>query len=109
VLAARTRMLYRGGRFFINGEMLDLPAEGRRARAGAVPLLEMLADRRGLDAVQCARAMRLRVLQDTLAAWLAAGWIEARREPPLAPGLTSRADPARPPGRRRSTGSAFRG
>ena len=74
-LAARSRMLHRKGRVFLNGEAVALPAAGR---AEALRLLQALADRRGLDTVQTARAFRHPGLRDTLQGWLVAGWIEAR-------------------------------
>ena len=74
-LAAKSRMLYRGRRIFLNGEVVALPADGRPE---ALRLLRALADQRGLDAVRSARALRHPWLRATLLAWLAAGWIEAR-------------------------------
>jgi 50S ribosomal protein L16 3-hydroxylase len=70
-LDRRTRMLYRNGTFFINGEAVQPPQPGRATR----DLLEALADRRSLDAVQTARALRQPWLADRLAQWLACGWI----------------------------------
>ncbi len=71
VLDRRTRMLYRERAFFINGEPIELP----RAAGAAGELLRALADRRRLDAVQTARAIRHPWLRDTLEEWLASGWI----------------------------------
>ena len=71
VLDAKTRMLYRKGAFYINGESLQAPPSEKAARA----LLRTLADQRGLDAVQTARALRLSWLRDSLEDWLASGWL----------------------------------
>ena len=75
-------MLYRNSRVFLNGEAVALPESGR---SEALRLLRTLADRRGLDAVQTARALRHPALRATLQAWQAAGWIESRgrTQPPF--------------------------
>lgn len=64
----RSRLLYRGQHCFINGEVVTPPARSRR-------LLQQFADHRRLDATGLARALRDPWLTDTLATWLAAGWI----------------------------------
>ena len=71
VLDAKTRMLYRRNVFYINGEPLAPPASDRPA----LTLLRALADQRGLNAVQAARALRHPWLRDRLEDWLACGWI----------------------------------
>jgi 50S ribosomal protein L16 3-hydroxylase len=70
-LDRRTRMLYRGGTCYINGEAVAMVGADRRARA----LLRMLADRRALDAAQTEGALRLPWLRDRLHDWLVSGWI----------------------------------
>ena len=70
-LDRRSRMLYRGNACYINGEAVDLAGADRAARA----LARRLADQRGLDAVQTARALRLPWLRDRLHDWLSSGWI----------------------------------
>src|SRR5690606_22552329 len=76
-LDRRTRMLYRGSDFYINGEALQPVRAGSRARS----LLVALADQRGLDAAQTAQAIRLPWLRDKLAQWLACGWVIAGSRP----------------------------
>jgi 50S ribosomal protein L16 3-hydroxylase len=71
VLDRRSRMLYRRGACYINGEAVEMAGADRGARS----LLRMLADQRGLDAVQTARALRLPWLRDSLQGWLSSGWI----------------------------------
>ncbi len=93
-LAAKSRMLYRKRRIFLNGEVVALPEAGR---GEALRLLRTLADRRGLDAVQSARALRHPGLRDRLREWLAAGWIESR------PASTSEASAKRAKDRDAST------
>ena len=70
-LDRRTRMLYRGGACYLNGEAVEMAEADRASRT----LLRTLADRRGLDAVQTARALRLPWLRDRLDDWLASGWL----------------------------------
>ncbi len=71
LLDRRSRMLYRGNTCYINGEAFDLAGADRAARV----LARALADQRGLDAVQTARALRLPWLRDRLHDWLSSGWI----------------------------------
>ena len=78
VLDRRTRMLYCNGAVFINGDAVSLPARTGVATRG---LLRLLADQRGLDAVQASRALRLPWLGARLREWLLAGWIVARETP----------------------------
>ncbi|MFN7571202.1 MAG: JmjC domain-containing protein [Betaproteobacteria bacterium] len=65
-LDPRTRLLYAGDRFGINGEV-------HRAASGAATVLRALADRRMLEAEQC-RGLSPGAL-DLLGQWLQAGWI----------------------------------
>ena len=67
-LDRRSRMLYRDGRFFLNGECFEPPASARR-------LLARLADRRTLATAEVAEAVADRWLGLTLDGWLKAGWI----------------------------------
>ncbi len=68
VLDARTRMMYGERHVFINGE-------SHAARGADARLMRLLADQRGLSAVQLKRAGRhaLALLDD----WHAAGWLHA--------------------------------
>ncbi|MGE0311289.1 MAG: cupin domain-containing protein [Lautropia sp.] len=68
-LDRRTRMLYRAGRVFINGEHVSPPAASR-------PTLVRLADRRMLATVDVGAAVSDPWLALTLGGWLKAGWIE---------------------------------
>ena len=77
-LDRKTRMLYRSGNYYINGEALKAPQPGGATAA----LLRALADRRGLDAVQTARALHQPWLRDRLREWLASGWIVSRKQSP---------------------------
>ena len=70
-LDRRTRMLYRKRVFYVNGEAVEVPPRNRPARV----LLEALADQRGLDRAQTARAARETWLRKQLEEWLAAGWL----------------------------------
>ena len=70
-LDRRTRMLYRKGTFYINGEALRASRRGSAAQN----LLIALADQRGLDAAQTAQALRQGALRATLAQWLTDGWL----------------------------------
>jgi 50S ribosomal protein L16 3-hydroxylase len=71
VLDRRSRMLYRGNACYLNGEAVEWDGADRESRA----LVRALADRRGLDAVQTKRALRLPWLRDRLQDWLSSGWI----------------------------------
>jgi len=71
VLDRRTRMLYRRSACYLNGEAIDMTGADAASRA----LARKLADQRGLDAVQAARALRLPWLRDRLHDWLSSGWI----------------------------------
>jgi 50S ribosomal protein L16 3-hydroxylase len=71
VLDLKTRMLYRGRNFYINGEAVDVPPKNRQAHR----LLTVLADRRGLDADQTDQAFRDGWLGERLTEWLASGWL----------------------------------
>jgi len=71
VLDRRTRMLYRRRVFYVNGEAVEVPPRNRPARV----LLEALADQRGLDRAQTARAARQTWLRERMEEWLAAGWL----------------------------------
>jgi 50S ribosomal protein L16 3-hydroxylase len=74
-LDRKTRMLYRGRVFYINGEAVEPPAGDRQAHR----LLRSLADGRRLDTRQAARALQHPWLGDTMRAWLAAGWLRFSR------------------------------
>jgi 50S ribosomal protein L16 3-hydroxylase len=67
-LDPRTRLLYSGGRFFINGEMVELGAAQRTA-------LRELADRRVAPAARLARG----ALRGLLSAWQKAGYVHYER------------------------------
>ena len=71
VLDRRTRMLYRRNACYLNGEAIEMTGADAASRA----LARKLADQRGLDAVQAARALRLPWLRDRLHDWLSSGWI----------------------------------
>ncbi|MBA3479596.1 MAG: cupin domain-containing protein [Lautropia sp.] len=80
-LDRRTRMLYRRNAFYINGEALEVP-DGITSCSTDAPaarsvrrLLRILADQRGLDAVQTAKALRQPWLRDRIDEWLATGWL----------------------------------
>ena len=68
-LDARSIMLYRGRRVFINGEALGATGEERR-------LLSRLADRRRLDRDDLQKASS--ALLEQLGEWLQAGWLNLR-------------------------------
>ena len=70
----RTRMSYRGARFFVNGESVAVPT---RQRA----LLRRLADARMLDATHLAGETAGQLLADTLHGWYEAGWIHLDAAP----------------------------
>jgi len=74
-LDRRTRLLYRGNRFHINGETLASQPQPTSAQ-----LLRELADRRQLDAASALLAIADASLVETLHAWAEAGWLHA--EPP---------------------------
>ena len=59
-------------------------------------LLAALADQRGLDAVRTAQALRRPWLRDTLARWLASGWIATTSRPdPDSPEAAPKGAPGR--------------
>jgi 50S ribosomal protein L16 3-hydroxylase len=61
-LDAKTRMLYSGSRFFINGDAFSVPARDRAA-------LRELADRRSIPAARLAKR------SDLIREWRRAGWL----------------------------------
>jgi 50S ribosomal protein L16 3-hydroxylase len=68
-LDRRSRMAWRGGRVFLNGEPFE-------ANAGARRWLRRLADRRMLTAAECLRAFAVGSLPEILQDWHAAGWLQ---------------------------------
>jgi 50S ribosomal protein L16 3-hydroxylase len=68
-LDLKTQLLYAGRRFFINGEVVTVPARGAAA-------LQQLADQRAADAAKLARAGLTRLISD----WQGRGyvWVETR-------------------------------
>jgi len=71
-LDRRTRLLYRGNRFHINGE--TLPGQLQRTSA---QLLRALADHRQIDAASAALVLADASLVETLHGWAQAGWLHA--------------------------------
>lgn len=71
-LDRRTRLLYRGTRFYINGETIPTLRD-RRATA----LLARLADQRQLNADEARRALANSELAHRLFEWAEAGWLHA--------------------------------
>jgi 50S ribosomal protein L16 3-hydroxylase len=71
VLDPRSRLLYRGGRFFINGEPLD-------AEKSARAMLTALADARSLPPAALARLRRGSQNCERLHRWYAAGWLHPK-------------------------------
>lgn len=67
-LNPRTRLMYRGDRVYINGEVDRVPARSR-------PLLHRLADQRQLATAETARACADPWLRATLARWWSNGWL----------------------------------
>jgi 50S ribosomal protein L16 3-hydroxylase len=74
VLDRRTRMAWRGGLVFINGEAHQAPPAGRRA-------LRELADRRALSTGRCASALADEATAAMLDAWHRAGWLRLAAGP----------------------------
>ena len=78
-LDRRTRMAWRAGVAFVNGESVEAPAGARR-------WLRHLADRRSLDAAGCLRALAEPGLAAMLADWHDAGWLRIGATPGRVPG-----------------------
>ena len=70
----RTRMSYRGARFFINGESI-MPAVEQRA------LLRSFADERVLSPEMLSKTSAQPLLEETLHDWFDAGWIRLEAAP----------------------------
>jgi 50S ribosomal protein L16 3-hydroxylase len=68
-LDRRSRMAWRAGAVFVNGEATAPPPGARR-------WLRRLADRRILTAAECRRALADEVLAGMLHQWLSAGWLQ---------------------------------
>jgi 50S ribosomal protein L16 3-hydroxylase len=68
VLDRRSRIAWRGGLVYLNGEAYETPRAGRRA-------LRELADRRALPSARCAGALDDGATAVMLHRWHAAGWI----------------------------------
>jgi 50S ribosomal protein L16 3-hydroxylase len=73
-LDRRTRMAWRGGTVFINGEAHDVPVAARR-------WLRRLADRRLLAAAECPRALAAPGVAAMLVGWHDAGWLRLGAAP----------------------------
>lgn len=71
-LDRRTRLLYRGSRFHINGETLIDPPQRTSVR-----LLRELADQRHITAAQASLAIADASLVETLYGWAQAGWLHS--------------------------------
>jgi len=67
-LDRRTRMAWRSGMVFVNGEAFEAPAPARR-------WLRRLADRRRLTAVECSRAFAAPGVAAMLGDWHDGGWL----------------------------------
>ena len=67
-LDRRTRMAWRAGRVYINGEVVDVNASERN-------WLRRLADSRRLDAAQCRTAWASETLSARLCEWRVQGWL----------------------------------
>ncbi len=73
-LDRRTRMAWRGGTVFVNGEAFEAPGPARR-------WLRRLADRRRLDAVECSRAFASLRVASMLSDWHDGGWLHIGSAP----------------------------
>lgn len=67
-LDRQTRMLYRKGRLFVNGEGYDLEPETRSA-------MMQLADQRRLAPQACRQALESPLLTEQLRTWIGLGWV----------------------------------
>lgn len=88
-LDRRTRLLYRGTRFYINGETVPT-SRNRKANA----LLARLADQRQLNADEAQRALADSELSQRLFEWAEAGWVHAGALPPRSGQTSVHAKPA---------------
>lgn len=68
-LSPKTQLLYRRNRYFVNGEPLEVPVTARST-------LRTLADRRELNAVECANfEQKDQEIVEILYDWYASGWL----------------------------------
>ncbi|AKC70276.1 cupin [Pandoraea oxalativorans] len=68
-LSAKTQLLYRRNRYFVNGEPLEVPISARST-------LRILADQRELDAAECADfEQKDQEIVEILYDWYASGWL----------------------------------
>uniref|UniRef100_A0A0H3WW40 Cupin n=2 Tax=Pandoraea faecigallinarum TaxID=656179 RepID=A0A0H3WW40_9BURK len=73
-LSAKTQLLYRRNRYYVNGEPLEVPVNAR-------PTLRRLADRRALKAGECAKfEQNDQEIVEILYDWYASGWLELGRD-----------------------------
>jgi len=69
-LSARTQLLYRRNRYYVNGEPLEVPVSARST-------LRRLADHRQLNAEECANfEQKDHEIVEILYDWYASGWLE---------------------------------
>jgi 50S ribosomal protein L16 3-hydroxylase len=68
-LDRRTRMLYRQGRVFVNGEVFDFDQP-------ALAAMKRLADERRLDPAECAGALDDGQFAEAVRAWISHGWMQ---------------------------------
>lgn len=73
-LDRRTRIAWRGGLLFVNGEVTPMPR-------GSARWLTRLADRRAWSAVEASQALRAEPIAPMLHGWLVSGWLHVGTPP----------------------------